>query len=90
MENLDRYKKFWNKKKVFITGHTGFKGSWLCIVLNYLNSKVHGYALKPEKNSLFNKSKIVKELASSTYSDINNLTKLKKKLNNQNQKLYFI
>ena len=60
MENLDQLKKFWSKKKVFITGHTGFKGSWLCIILNYLNSKIYGYALKPEKNSLFNKSKIVK------------------------------
>jgi CDP-glucose 4,6-dehydratase len=80
MENIRQYKKFWNKKKVFITGHTGFKGSWLCIVLSYLNSSIHGYALKPEKNSLFNKSKIVKELASNTYSDINDFTSLKKRL----------
>ena len=58
MGNINQLKKFWNKKKVFITGHTGFKGSWLCIILNFLNSTVHGYALKPQKNSLFNKSKI--------------------------------
>ena len=89
MENLNHYKKFWNKKKIFITGHTGFKGTWLCIVLNYLNSKVHGYALKPEKNSLFNKSKIVKELASSTYSDINNLTKLKKEIKQSKPEIVF-
>ena len=30
MENIENLKKFWNKKKVFVTGHTGFKGSWLC------------------------------------------------------------
>ena len=89
MENLNHYKKFWNKKKVFITGHTGFKGTWLCIVLNHLNSRVHGYALKPEKNSLFNKSKIVKELASNTYSDINNLTKLKKKIKQSKPEVVF-
>ena len=77
MENIDQLKKFWRKKKVFITGHTGFKGSWLCIILNNLGSKVHGYALKPEKNSLFNKSKIIKNLASNNYSDINNIKKLK-------------
>ena len=89
MENLNHYKKFWNKKKIFITGHTGFKGTWLCIVLNHLNSRVHGYALKPEKNSLFNKSKIVKELASNTYSDINNLTKLKKEIKQSKPEIVF-
>ena len=47
-------KKFWNKKKVFITGHTGFKGSWLCIFLNYLGAEVTGYSLEPNTNpSLF-------------------------------------
>ena len=38
MENIENLKKFWNKKKVFVTGHTGFKGSWLCIILKYLKS----------------------------------------------------
>ena len=33
MENLDKLKKFLENKKVFITGHTGFKGSWLSIIL---------------------------------------------------------
>ena len=50
MDDLNNLKKFWSKKKVFITGHTGFKGSWLCIILRYLNSTVHGFSLKPEKN----------------------------------------
>jgi len=46
-------KKFWNKKKVFVTGHTGFKGSWLCIFLNLLGAEVTGYSLKPKtKRSL--------------------------------------
>ena len=89
MENLDQLKKFWSKKKVFITGHTGFKGSWLCIILSHLNSKIYGYALKPEKNSLFNKSKIVKNLASSNYSDINDITMLKKKLKKSKPEIVF-
>ncbi len=71
-------KKFWNKKRVFITGHTGFKGSWLCIILRYLNSNIYGLSLKPEKKSLFVKSNIEKELSSNYYSDINNLKKTKK------------
>ena len=89
MENIGQLKKFWNKKKVFITGHTGFKGSWLCIILSYLNSNIYGYALKPEKNSLFNKSRIIKKLTNSTYSDINNIKKLKEKLKQSKPEIIF-
>ena len=46
-------KNFWKGKKVFLTGHTGFKGSWFVILLNMLGVKVYGYSLKPEKKSLF-------------------------------------
>jgi CDP-glucose 4,6-dehydratase len=80
MESIKQLKKFWSKKKVFITGHTGFKGSWLSIILTYLNSTVDGYSLKPQKNSLFNKSMISQKLKSNTYADINDLIKLKKKI----------
>lgn len=38
---------FWNKKKVFLTGHTGFKGGWLATWLLDMGSLVYGYALKP-------------------------------------------
>ena len=40
-------KNFWKNKKVFVTGHTGFKGSWLVLMLNQLGAKVYGYALNP-------------------------------------------
>ena len=39
--------KFYNGKKVFITGHTGFKGTWLTRILLYAGAHVTGYALKP-------------------------------------------
>ena len=39
--------KFWAGKKVLITGHTGFKGSWLALWLNLLGAEVAGYALEP-------------------------------------------
>lgn len=42
--------KFWKGKRVFITGHTGFKGSWLCLWLHALGAKVTGYALTPPTN----------------------------------------
>jgi CDP-glucose 4,6-dehydratase len=41
---------FWKGKSVFVTGHTGFKGSWLCIWLSLLGAKVTGYALSPNTN----------------------------------------
>lgn len=40
-------KAFWQGKKVFVTGHTGFKGSWLCLWLSLLGAEVTGYALQP-------------------------------------------
>lgn len=48
-------KQFWNGKKVFVTGHTGFKGSWLTTWLKLLGASVTGYSLPPDSNhSLFN------------------------------------
>jgi CDP-glucose 4,6-dehydratase len=39
--------QFWAGKRVFVTGHTGFKGSWLCLWLQHLGAEVTGYALQP-------------------------------------------
>jgi CDP-glucose 4,6-dehydratase len=41
---------FYKNKKVFITGHTGFKGSWLTAILHSFGAEVKGYALEPETN----------------------------------------
>ena len=46
-------KHFWKNKKVLITGHTGFKGSWMTLVLNNLGAKVYGYALNQSRNLIF-------------------------------------
>ena len=81
MESLDNLKKFYSNKKIFITGHTGFKGAWLSIILSYLNAKIYGYSLAPEKNSLFIKSGIKKKLISNSYADIRNIKDLKQKIN---------
>jgi len=73
-------KRFWKNKKVFITGHTGFKGTWLSIILSLLGAKISGYSLKPRKKSLFNQANIKKSLNSSTIADIRNFSLLKKKI----------
>src|SRR5215475_9666686 len=43
--DLDR--AFWRDRRVFLTGHTGFKGSWLSLWLQSLGAKVTGFALRP-------------------------------------------
>ena len=51
--------EFWKGKRVFLTGHTGFKGSWLSLWLHSLGAIVKGYALSPPSSlSLFNEAKI--------------------------------
>ncbi len=40
-------KNFWKNKKVLITGHTGFKGSWMTLILSKLGAEIYGYALNP-------------------------------------------
>ena len=71
---------FWRNKKVFVTGHTGFKGTWMCIFLNLLGAKIYGYSLKPEKKSLFNQSACLKILKSNYFGDIRDIKKLQKQL----------
>ena len=71
-------KKFWNKKRILITGHTGFKGGWLSLILNYLGSKVSGYSLNPiGTNNFFNTTKIKKIFSYDFRKNICNIKDLK-------------
>lgn len=78
--------EFYRDKKVFITGHTGFKGTWLCKILSDAGAIVKGYALKPEENSLFLKINIDKKI-NSTYGDIRNLENLKEEFDEFNPEI---
>jgi len=50
---------FWRDKRVFLTGHTGFKGSWLALWLDHLGATVYGYAMEPPtRPSLFERALI--------------------------------
>jgi len=70
--------EFFKGKNVFVTGHTGFKGSWLCRILLYAGANVTGYSLEAEEGSasLFALSK-VSEHMHSIIGDIRDLKKLK-------------
>ena len=68
--------EFWKGKRVFITGHTGFKGSWISLWLVSLGAKVKGYALNPPTTpSLFNEAR-VGEVMESKIGDIGDQSKL--------------
>ena len=67
---------FWRGKRVLLTGHTGFKGSWLALWLKRLGAKVTGIAIEPNTSpSLFELGDIQEGMISH-YCDIRNLTKL--------------
>ena len=80
MDSIKKLKKFWSGKKVFITGHTGFKGSWMIVALNMLNVNIYGYSLKPDKISLFNRVNGKKIVKKNFFSDINDFKKLSNKI----------
>ena len=65
VENLAVNSSFWSGKKVFVTGHTGFKGSWLCLWLQELGAEVTGYALQPPtRPSLFEETDVARNMHS--------------------------
>ena len=69
--------KFWKDKKTLITGHTGFKGSWLSLYLDTLGADLYGYALEPEtRPSLYQEANLDNLMAKSCMGDINDLDKL--------------
>ena len=68
----------YSNRRVLVTGHTGFKGSWLCQWLIKLGAQVHGYALDPQPHeTLFDALGLSGRLASDTRGDIRDLLKLR-------------
>ena len=68
---------FYRNKRVLITGHTGFKGAWLCNILVMAGAEVYGYALQPEgEENLYDISGVDKKITS-CIGDIRDYDKLK-------------
>jgi len=76
MADLGIDKAFWKGRRVFLTGHTGFKGSWLSLWLHELGAKVHGYALPPVADHGFFAGAGLNETVASVYGDIRDLDAL--------------
>jgi len=70
------FSEFYKGKRILITGHTGFKGSWLSLLLRHLGAEVYGYALTPPTEPSFYNIARLDELVSSEIGDIRNLKKL--------------
>jgi CDP-glucose 4,6-dehydratase len=79
VENLVINPTFWKDRKVLITGHTGFKGSWLTLWLSELGAKVKGFAIDtPNSPSIFQVANIKDLLQESIQGDIRDLYTIRK------------
>ena len=84
--NLD----FWRGKRVFLTGHTGFKGGWLSLWLQSRGAEVHGYALKPPTEpNLCTVARIGEGMASSVIADIRDADNLRKAMQAAHPEIIF-
>jgi CDP-glucose 4,6-dehydratase len=70
-------REFWKGRRIFLTGHTGFKGGWLSLWLQDMGAEVHGYALQPATDpNLYTVAQVETGMASSTFGDIRDIKSL--------------
>ena len=80
MLNWQQLKNAYSGKRVFLTGHTGFKGAWLLYILHQMGAEIKGYALPPEhKQDLYNQL-AGGNLCHSVFADIGDAEKLREEL----------
>tara|TARA_B100001057_G_scaffold500257_1_gene614335 strand:- start:2456 stop:3502 length:1047 start_codon:yes stop_codon:yes gene_type:complete len=82
-------KNFYKNKNILITGHSGFKGSWLSLMLLYLKSNIYGFSLKPKRLSLFNILKLNRKITKNKFCDIRNYKQLEKFVSRSNPDIIF-
>lgn len=73
--------EFYRGKRVFITGHTGFKGSWMCKLLINSGARVTGYSLEPQGEEALFRIMNIESQMDSIIADIRDLDKLKRAIN---------
>ena len=84
------FNNIYKNKKVFLTGHTGFKGSWLALWLTRLGAEVCGYSLSPNTNpSMFQKLDIGNKISKSIIGDILDSEKLEKAISDFQPEIMF-
>lgn len=80
---------FWKDKKVLVTGHTGFKGSWLCIWLQSMGANVVGYALAPPTQPCLFEIANVAEGMTSVIGDVRDLANLRNVMSQHEPQIIF-
>lgn len=73
---------YWDGRQVFITGHTGFKGAWLCVLLSRLGAHLHGYALATPDDFLYQRADLTALLDSDVRGDIRDQDDVRRAIEN--------
>ena len=90
VESMVIHASLWRDTPVFVTGHTGFKGSWLSLCLSKLGAKVHGYAIEPPtKPNLFEVANVVNALTSHVSANLLDFNVLHQALNTTQPRVVF-
>lgn len=89
MRDIQKLKEFYKGKKILITGHTGFKGSWLCELLLELGAQVSGYSLLPATTPDLFSILGMENRITSFVGDIRNLDKLQDVFNKVQPEIVF-
>lgn len=82
-------REFWNGKKILITGHTGFKGSWLAFWLEMLGAEICGYALAPESQPNLFANLALENQIKSVIGDVRDLRAFENVLKNFQPEIVF-
>ena len=80
---------FWLNKNVLVTGHTGFIGSWLCLILNKFGARVNGYALNPITDPSIFKLTGLSDSMNSVIGDLRNMEICSKEISQINPEIVF-
>jgi len=89
LESMVINSDFWRGRRVFLTGHTGFKGSWMSLWLQSMGAQVTGFSLEPAtKPNLFEEAKVALGM-NSVIGDIRDLESLKKAIQHADPEIIF-
>ncbi len=76
MNRYEELKEYYKGKRVFLTGHTGFKGSYMCMLLDMLGAEIYGYSLAPSEDPALYSILNCESFVHSTIGDIRDFAKL--------------